>query len=111
MSGAVVTLTDDIFDQQATDTGLPWLIDFWAEWCAPCLAIEPVLGEVATEMSGRLRVGRVDTLANPGLVARFEVSSVPTLLVFSGGTVTKRLFDATRKRILLAQLADVVAPA
>lgn len=101
----VVALTDATFDSRVGDS--PWLIDFWAAWCAPCLALEPVLGEVAAELSGRLLVGRVDTLANPVLVARYGVTSVPTLLVLSGGEVVKRVF-ADRKRVLLAELTEVL---
>jgi thioredoxin 1 len=103
---AVVTLTDATFDEQIAEGPL-WLVDFWAAWCAPCLALEPVLGEVAAELAGQVRVGRVDILANPGMVARFAVTSVPTLLVLSDGVVAKHLFGATRKRILLAELENI----
>lgn len=103
---AIVTLTDATFDAEV-GAGPLWLVDFWAQWCAPCLALEPVLAEVATELTGRLRVGRVDILANPELVKRFRVSSVPTLLALSGGVVAKRII-ADRKRLLLAELAELL---
>jgi thioredoxin 1 len=103
VTGQVVTLTDDTFADEVA--GSVWLVDFWAQWCAPCLAFEPVLVEVAAELAGRLRVGRVDVLGNPAVVERFSVTSVPTLLVFAQGAVIKRIF-ADRKRTLLAELAE-----
>lgn len=103
MTGQVVTLTDATFADEVDDS--VWLLDFWAQRCAPCLAFEPVLVEVAAELTGRLRVGRVDVLGNPAVVQRFSVASVPTLLVLSGGREVKRIF-ANRKRILLAELKE-----
>lgn len=103
MTGQVVTLTDATFAGEVDDS--VWLVDFWAQWCAPCLAFEPVLVEVAAELRDRLRVGRVDVLDNPGVVARFAVTSVPTLLVLEKGVVAKRVF-ADRRRTLLAELTE-----
>jgi thioredoxin 1 len=108
VSTLVTTLTSDGFDAALTGP-LPWLVDFWAPWCAPCLALEPVLTEIAGELDGRLRVGRLDTLAHPAVAARYRVTSVPTLLVFTGGEPVHRLF-VTRKRPLLTALEAVLRP-
>jgi thioredoxin len=105
VTGQVVTLTDDTFDDEVDDS--LWLVDFWARWCAQCLAFEPVLVDVAAELTGRLRVGRVDVLGNPAVVRRFAVASVPTLLALSGTTVVRRIF-ADRKRTLLAELEELL---
>jgi thioredoxin 1 len=105
VTGQVVTLTDATFADEIDDS--LWLVDFWAQWCAPCLAFEPVLVEVAAELAGRLRVGRVNVLENPAVVARFSVSSIPTLMIFENGAPAKRIF-ADRKRVLLAELAALL---
>jgi thioredoxin 1 len=104
VSADVVTLTSETFDAAVKSSPTPFLVDFWADWCAPCLALAPVLEELAGEEAGRLRIGRVNTMEEPGLAAALDVETLPTLLLFQGGAVVKRIFGARGKRQLLAGL-------
>jgi thioredoxin 1 len=102
--GLVRTLTSDTFDAEVIAPGECYLVDFWAEWCAPCAALEPVIHEIAAEQRGNLTVGRLDTIAHARIAERFGVASVPTLLIFKGGAVVKKIHGARNKRVLLFEL-------
>ena len=100
----VQTLTDDTFDAEVVTSGAPYLVDCWAAWCGPCVALEPVIREIAAERHGTVKVGRLDTIAHAQTAARFGVMSVPTLLIFKDGQVVKKIHGARNKRVLLAEL-------
>jgi thioredoxin 1 len=85
------------------------LVDFWAEWCGPCKMIAPVLEELATEQGDKLAIGKLNVDDNPNTAMRFNVMSIPTLLVFKGGEPVKRLVGAKGKGQLLQDLAEFVA--
>ena len=84
------------------------LVDFYADLCAPCVALAPIVDEIAAEEVGRLRVGRLDTVAHPEATQRVEVQSVPTLILFRDGEPVKRMFGSKRKRQILEMLSDFV---
>jgi thioredoxin 1 len=96
-SQAIVHLTDESFDTTLAAHSEPVMVDFWAEWCGPCKAIAPVLEELAQEYAGRLTIGKVNVDEHPGLAARFQVRSIPTLLVFKGGQVVDQIVGAVPK--------------
>ncbi len=104
MSELTIALTDATFDEEVVAASEPVLVDFWAEWCGPCKQIEPVLDEIAKENEGRLRVGKVNVDDNLEIVRRFEVMSVPTLILFKDGTPQLRLVGAKGKAQLLQEL-------
>ena len=80
-----IELDSTSFSSHAERGTLPVLVDFWAEWCGPCKMMSPVLNRFAAQRSGALQVGKVDTDAQPELAGRFNIRSIPTLMLFRGG--------------------------
>lgn len=80
------------------------LVDFWAEWCAPCRMMTPVLDELAGEYNGKARIGKINVDNEPDLAMKFDVSSIPTLIVFKDGEISKRFVGVTSKSELAAAL-------
>ena len=104
----VMHLTDGSFDQAIAEQRNPVLVDFYADWCPPCRAIAPTLEELAREYAGRLTIVKVNIDEQPDLAARFDVHSIPTLLLFKAGSVVDRLVGALPKPALRRRL-DAVA--
>lgn len=108
MSTGIINLSNATFDEAVTGSDKPVIVDFWAEWCGPCKKIAPILEEIAGEHS-ELTVAKLNVDDNPDLAARFNVMSIPTLLVFNGGEVSKRLVGAKSKGALLEELGEFLA--
>jgi thioredoxin 1 len=108
VAAGIVTLSDSTFDETigAADTAV--LVDFWAEWCGPCKMIAPVLEDIASEQSGKITIAKLNVDDNPDTARRYEIFSIPTLLVFKNGEVHKRLVGAKGKAQLLQDLAEYI---
>ncbi len=106
MADGIVTLTTATFDETVGGSSKPVIVDFWAEWCGPCKMIAPILGEIAQEQAEHLTVAKLNVDENPDLAMRFNVMSIPTLLVFNKGDVAKRLVGAKGKGALLQELSE-----
>jgi thioredoxin 1 len=106
MGHATLTLSDATFDEEVQSASEPIIVDFWAEWCGPCKMIAPILDEIATEQSGKLKVAKLNVDDNPDIARRFDVMSIPTLIVFQDGQPKKRLVGAKGKGQLLSELAE-----
>jgi len=101
---SIVTLTDSTFDEEIKGSDEPVLVDFWAEWCGPCKMIAPVLEEIADDSVGKLRVGKINVDENLELARRFEVMSIPTLILFKDGEPQHRIIGAKGKGQLLQEI-------
>lgn len=107
--GEPVVLTDATFAEEVEQSALPVLVDMWAEWCGPCRMIAPAIDQLAHELAGRLRVGKLNVDQNPATSARFEVQSIPLLLLFKDGREVERIIGAVPKGELARRLSPWVA--
>ncbi|HTW07711.1 MAG TPA: thioredoxin [Acidimicrobiales bacterium] len=107
----MTALSDQTFDEEVVGSDLPVLVDFWAEWCGPCKVIEPILEEIANENEARLRVVKLNIDDNLETVRRYEVMSVPTLILFKEGIPQFRLIGIRGKAQLRQELGRHLEPA
>lgn len=99
-----VEIKDGNWQSEVMQSDIPVLVDFWAEWCGPCVAIAPVLEELAGEMSGKLKVAKVNVDQNQQLAGEFGIRSIPTLLIVKDGVVREQMVGAMNKAALKAKL-------
>ena len=106
MSEHVSALSDATFDEEIGAADGPVLVDFWAEWCGPCKMVSPLLDEIANENVGKIRIAKLNVDDNPDVARRFEVMSIPTMIVFKDGQPAKRMVGAKGKGQLLQELSE-----
>jgi thioredoxin 1 len=97
-------VTDSTWDTNVLKSDTPVLVDFWAPWCGPCLAMSPVVDRLAEEMGGKLSVVKLNTQDNPEVAARYGITSIPTFLVIKGGEVADQIvggqkFEALKEKV------------
>ena len=95
MSDRMVHVTDASFEEDVLKAEDPVLVDYWAEWCGPCKAIAPILGEIAEEYAGRLKIAKLNIDENPSTPPKYGIRGIPTLMLFIDGNV-----EATKVGVL-----------
>ncbi|MHB1446033.1 MAG: thioredoxin [Acidimicrobiales bacterium] len=104
MSANLTNLTDSNFDEEVKSSDVPVLVDFWAEWCGPCKMVAPVLEEIASENPEKIRVVKLNIDDNLETARRFDVMSIPTMILFKDGDAQVRIVGAKGKGQLLQEL-------
>jgi thioredoxin 1 len=97
MSAKVHTITDANFDAEVAKSETPVFLDFWANWCPPCKIVSPIVEEIADELEGKLKVGKVNVDENPQMAQSFGIKAIPTLMLFKNGSAVKTLIGALPK--------------
>ena len=104
MNEHITAVTDDNFDSEVLKSDKPVLVDYWAEWCAPCKAIAPVLDDIASEYADKLKITKMNIDENPSTPSKFGIRSIPTLMIFKNGKVDSTQMGALSKSQLAAFL-------
>ena len=105
---ALVTITDDNFEEEVLKSDKPVLIDFWATWCGPCRMIAPIVEEMSAEYDGKAKIGKLDVDSNQQTSIKYGVRSIPTLLLFSDGELKETIIGAVPKAQLVGKLESVL---
>lgn len=105
----ITSVTDDNFQSEVVEADTPVLVDFWAPWCGPCRMVTPVLEEIQQERGEALRIVKLNVDENPQTASKFQVMSIPTLILFKDGAVAHKVVGALPKRRLDAELEPVLA--
>ena len=104
--GTVVT--DDTFDAEVLKSDVPVLVDFWAEWCRPCLMVSPIVEELGREYAGKLKVAKVDVDSNAKIATQYGIMSIPSLLFFKNGEVVDQIVGAVPKKVFVDRLSKIL---
>ena len=104
MSGNIVYLSDDSFEEEVVNADGPVLVDYWADWCGPCKMIAPILDEIAEEYKGKVKVAKLNIDENPATPPKYGIRGIPTLMLFKNGNVEATKVGAVSKSQLTAFL-------
>jgi thioredoxin 1 len=105
----VAEVTDQSFQSEVLDSDTPTIIDFWAEWCAPCRQIAPIISELAAEYGDRVKIVKMDIDAHPNTPGQYGVRAIPTILAFKNGQVVQQLQGARPKADFKARVEGLLA--
>jgi thioredoxin 1 len=106
--GVYVVVNDDNFDKEVLKSNIPVLVDFWAEWCAPCKVIGPMVEQLAQDYAGKLKVAKMDVDQNPQSSMNYGIRSIPTLLFFKDGKAVDQILGAVQKTQIEEKITSLV---
>lgn len=106
---AEIEINDANFEQEVIQSDKPVLIDFWAPWCGPCKRIAPIIAEIASENEGKIKVGKLNTDDSPSTAARYQIASIPTILIFKGGKPYEQIVGLRSKADIQERINKALA--
>ncbi|MFI4872505.1 MAG: thioredoxin [Phycisphaerales bacterium JB061] len=109
MGAGTLTITEENFESEVLNSDSPVLVDFWAEWCAPCIALGPVIEELASDYEGKAKVGKLNIDEAQELSVKYGIRSIPTVAIFKGGEIVHMRVGLASKDDLAGQLDEALA--
>ncbi len=103
-----VILTDEIFESEVLQSDIPVLVDFWAEWCVPCRMLTPLVEQIAEEYDGKVKVAKCNVDECPETASKFNIQSIPTLVVFNGGEAASQNIGVIPKKTIEEMFAGLI---
>ena len=107
--GHPIDVTDDTFEDEVIKSEVPVLVDFWADWCAPCKMVAPIVEDLASEYDGKVKFGKLDVDSNPNTAMKYGVRGIPTLLIFSDGKPVDQVVGVVPKAVLKGRLEKAIS--
>lgn len=101
-------INEQNFEQEVVNSDIPVLLDFWAPWCGPCKMLLPVIDEIAKEYDGKIKVGKVNTDENMSLSSKFQITSIPCLIIFKGGKAINKMVGFRPKNDIMKEIDNVL---
>ncbi len=108
MAGNMIDFTDQNFESEVIGSDTPTMVDFWAEWCAPCKMIAPTVEALADEYEGKIRVGKLNIDENPSTPTKFGIRGIPTLIIFKGGQPVNQIVGVKSKAELKKAIESAI---
>lgn len=104
----IISLNEQSWKNEVTDSELPAIVDFWAEWCAPCRMMAPILEEISKEYEGKIKVGKLNVDENPTVAGEYRVMGIPTLLFFRSGKLVDKVVGVVPKKALQDKIETII---